>query len=44
MDGRLGTNSTQGKQIMCELIGESNEIMIKIQSEKINALYMFGDY
>lgn len=44
VDGRSGTNSTQGQQIMCELIGESNEIMIEIQSEKINALYMFGDY
>lgn len=44
VDGRSGTNSTQGQQIMSELIGESNEMMIEIQSEKINALYMFGDY
>lgn len=42
MDGRSGTSSTQGQQIMCELIGESNAIMIEIQSEKINALIDSG--
>lgn len=38
VDGRSGTSSTQGQQIMCELICESNEIMIEIQSDKMNAL------
>lgn len=42
MDGRSGTSFTQGQQIMCELIGESNEIMIEIQSEKMNALIDSG--
>lgn len=27
VDGRSGTNSTQGQQVLFELFGESNEIM-----------------
>lgn len=42
MDGRTGTSSTQGQQIICELIGESNAIMIEIQSEQMNALIDSG--